>query len=133
MKKTEQLKVLLIDEFGGGLSKGIRDELNLKVDLHYSGREAISTRNPKDYDIAIIDLKNHYERTFSNTPHIAKYLKENNPKITTILICYLPENYPNYIPDLENYDEKVHFIVSEDNISKIHEVLIKKGLLSKIK
>lgn len=133
MEKTEQLKVLLIDEFGGGLSKRIRDELNLKVDLHYSGREAISTRNPKDYDIAIIDLKNHYERTFNKTPHIAKYLKENNPKIITILKLYLPENHPNYITDLENYDEKVHFIVGEDNVLKIQEVLIKKELLSKIK
>lgn len=133
MKTIEkQLKVLLIDEFGGWLSRSMRDELNMKVDLHYSGREAISTTNPKDYDIAIIDLKNHYEKSFNNT-HIAKYLKEKNPNIKTILLCYLPEGNPGYIENLENYDKRINFGIREDNISKLKKVLIEKELLPKFK
>ncbi|MEK6906393.1 MAG: hypothetical protein AABW81_02115, partial [Nanoarchaeota archaeon] len=78
-----------------------------------------------DYDIAIINLKNHYEKSFNNT-HISKYLKENNPKITTILLCYLLKGNPVYIETLENYDEIINFGVGEDNISKL-KVLIEKG------
>jgi len=98
-KNTEGKKVLIIDD-NTNLLKTIKNELELlKLKSLYavSGEEALRIINKEEpFDVVILDM----QMPETNGVHVAKAIKDNNPKLPIIPLSYVGNEEVSKYPEL---------------------------------